>query len=150
MSEFQTSEFIGLMQKRYAMCQSLLELSLQQDQFIETDNYTALVEILGKKQQVLGQLDSMNQKHPALKEQWLKHRDQIPQNSRVECDKMLANVEEVLSKLMQHEEQATNSLVKRRDETQKKLNDIATGTQVNEEYRDNLAPATHRHLDVGL
>ncbi len=150
MSGFQASFFIELMDKRSGYCATLLELSLQQDMYIETDNYTALVEVLGQKQQVLGKMDAMNREHPSLKQEWLDHRDAVSADDRVRCDKVLSEIEKILEKLMQHEEEATENLMKRRDETQQKLNDISKGVKVNEVYRDELMPSTHRHLDVGL
>jgi hypothetical protein len=150
MSGFQASFFIELMGKRSEYCATLLELSLQQDKYIEADNYTALVEVLGKKQQVLGKMDAMNKEHPSLKQDWLDQRDTVVAEDRVRCDKVLSEIESILEKLMQHEEEATENLMKRRDETQQKLNDISKGVKVNEVYRDEVMPSTHRHLDVGL
>jgi hypothetical protein len=67
---------------------------------------------------------------------------------RRSCEAALAESETLLAELLEHERESTTVLARRRDETRRQLQNIASGGQANEAYRDTLAPATSRHLDV--
>ena len=49
---------------------------------------------------------------------------------------------------MQTEKDGAEKLSQRRDATRRQLESIAQGVHINETYRDNVAPFSHRFLDI--
>lgn len=149
MSAFSISHILTILKTRREHCRDLLVLSRQQSQLIDADDYTQLLEVLGQKQRILGRLDEINQQHPDLKGQWQLHRKTAETLVRDDCEHVLAEMEAILAELLNTEKESTDQMIARRDATQRRLKAVSSGAQVHAAYRDSLAPATHRHLDVG-
>ncbi len=149
MSAFTASEFLTIFQKFREHWRNLLELSRRQRALIDADNYTQLLSVLGQKQRILGHLDELKQRHPGLRERWQSRRETFDASFGDDCDHVLAETEAILAELLKEEQSSTEHLTSRRDETQQELQAISNATEVHKAYRDSLAPATHRHLDVG-
>lgn len=149
MSPCGQSEFLHIFKVRREYCQALLELSRQQRELIDTDDYPQLLELLGQKQRLLGRLEELGKLRPRLWEEWHDERERLDSDSRADCDRVLADAEAVLSQLLDEENASTNLLSRRRDETQRQLQAISAGAQAHSAYHDNLSPATPRHLDIG-
>jgi hypothetical protein len=142
-------DFSALFHTRREHYRALLELSRRQIDLIAADDYTGLLVVLGQKQRLLGRLDEMNGQHADLKRQWHDRRESLDPDLRDDCEHILAETEAILAQLLEEEQQSAGRLTERRDETRRQLQTISRGSQVHDAYRDTLAPATHRHLDVG-
>jgi len=149
MSAADQSRFLQTFSDRRQCFSDLLGFSAEQLSLIESDDYTRLLAILGSKQRVIGRLEEISRMHPWLWQEWQRHRDGLDSELRAACEKVLAETEDVLAELMQHERNSTTHLSRRRDETQFQLHRVTAGAQAQAAYRDSLAPRTHRHLDVG-
>ncbi|HAH48930.1 MAG TPA: hypothetical protein DCM07_29635 [Planctomycetaceae bacterium] len=134
---------------RLEYSRALLTLSLQQQELIKEDDYSSLLDVLGKKQRLLGQLDQYTKQLPRLWEQWQQDRDLLPDGQRAACEQILSDSEAVLAQLLKNEDTSTQSMVDRRDRTKQQIQSLNQGAKVGEAYRDSLAPATHRHLNIG-
>lgn len=141
-------DFLQVFRSRREYCRALLELSYRQMELISADDYSQLMVVLGQKQRLLGRMEEMKKGQPELWRQWHDRRDQLEPALRNECEKVLEETENVLAELVQREKEGTDSLTARRDQTREQLQTVSQGTQVNEAYRNSLAPASHRHLDV--
>lgn len=148
MSALSADEFLQVFQTRRERCRKLLELSRRQRELIDVSDYTRLLTVLGQKQRILTQLDESSQALPNLWAEWHSHRDALPGSTRDDCNHVLAETETILAELVEEEGQSTDELVKRRDATRLELQSISEGSQVHDAYRDNLTPATHRHLNI--
>ncbi|HCO25528.1 MAG: hypothetical protein CME31_02365 [Gimesia sp.] len=133
---------------RLEYSRALLTLSLQQQELIKDDDYSSLLDVLGKKQRLLGQLDQYTKQLPRLWEQWQQDRDQLPPEQRATCEQILSDSEAVLAQLLKNEDTSTQSMVDRRDRTKQQIQSLNQGAKVGEAYRDSLAPSTHRHLNI--
>lgn len=142
------SDFLATFRARKQLCAALLELSRRQRALIDADDYTQLLVVLGQKQRILGRLEELKGREPDLLERWQAERDGLESTTRAECDQALAETETILADLAEEENDATQHLAQRRDETRRELEALAQGSEVHDAYRDSLAPATHRHLDV--
>lgn len=149
MSSCGQSEFLQIFKVRREYCQALLELSRQQRELIDANDYPQLLELLGQKQRLLGRLEELSKLRPRLWEEWHEQRDALDSASRTECDRVLADAEAVLSQLLDEENASTDLLSRRRDETQRQLQAISAGAQAHSAYHDHLSHSTPRHLDVG-
>jgi hypothetical protein len=142
------SNMLTVLNARRQHCRSLLDLSRRQRSLIDASDYSQLLSILGQKQRLLGRLDELNKEHPDLKSRWKQIRDAGDPDWRDDCEHVLAETESILAELIEEEEQSTDYLTRKRDATQKELHAVTEGSRVHDAYRDSLAPATHRHLDI--
>lgn len=126
----------------------LLDLSRQQLGLVESDDYTRLLTLLGGKQQVIHRLEALGRRDPRLWDDWRETRDRLTPPARSACEQVLAETESLLAQLLEQERVSTETLKARRDETARELRSVAAGSRVNQAYRDSLAPATHRHLNL--
>ncbi len=141
-------DFLTTFKTRRQHCRALLELSRQQLQLIAGDDFTELLDVLGQKQRLLGCLDELKHRHPQLWDRWQAQRDSLDAAVRHDCETALAESEGFLAEILENERGGTQALTARRDATQKQLQAISQGGQAHAAYRDGLAPATNRHLDV--
>jgi len=148
MTSTQLIDYPKLFAVRLEYSRALLKLSLQQQELIQQDDYTSLLDVLGKKQRLLGQLDQYTRQLPQLWEKWQADRDSLSAEQRERCEAILQESEAVLAELLQNEDTSTQSMVQRRDETREQLQSLNQGGKVSEAYRDSLAPTTHRHLNI--
>jgi hypothetical protein len=148
MTSTQNIDHPKLFSVRLEYSKALLKLSIQQQALIDQDDYPGLLDVLGEKQRLLGQLDQYTKQLPTLWEQWKSERDQLPTEQRETCDEILSESEAVLSKLLENEDTSTQSMVDRRDRTKQQVQSLNQGEKVGDAYRDSLAPVTHRHLNI--
>jgi len=142
------SDYFRTFQDRRQCFADLLELSRRQLQLVETDDYPQLLGLLGGKQQILGRLEAISIREPRLWDEWRRERDRVALATRQACEQTLADTEVLLAELLEHERISTDTLARRREQTARQLQAVAGGSRVNQAYRDCLAPATHRHLDL--
>jgi flagellar FlgN protein len=142
------NEILDVLKRRRTHCRELLDLSRRQNRIIEANDYTSLLNILGQKQRILSRLDDLKRRHPELGDQWTALRDAGPLAVRRECDEVISEIEAILAELMQTEKDGADDLSQRRDATRRQLESIAQGVHINETYRDNVAPFSHRFLDL--
>jgi len=127
---------------------NLLDQSKRQQEFIDNADYTQLLALLGQKQQILSRLDELNQQQPGLMDDWKAQRDNIEAATRSDVEHLLEEIESIIKQLMQEEQSSTQTLIVQRDQTEKQIQDVTTGANVNNAYRDQLAPTTHKHLNL--
>lgn len=144
------TDFIAVFRDRRQCFAGLLELSRQQLALVETDDYTQLLALLGNKQQIIGRLEAIAAGAPRLWDDWRRERERLPAESRAACERTLAESEALLARLIELERAGTETLARRRDQTQEQLRSVTGGARANLAYRDCLAPVTHRHLDTDL
>jgi len=149
MSDQSSFDYLSLFQERHDQSRILLSLSEQQHHAINQNQLDDLLSILGRKQRVLDAMGIISQQKPQLWDSWKKERDDLSEHTRRHCDRLLDETENLLAKLIDQEQQGTETLTQKRDETKNQLEQISQSVQANNAYRDNLAPATHRHLDIG-
>lgn len=142
-------EFLTLFVQRRQYFRDLLQLSRGQLALVETDDHAQLLSLLGAKQRIIGRLEDLGQRRPELWQEWRRERDRLDPGDRASCESALAETESVLAELLETERICTETLSQRRDATRRELQRVVHGSHVNQAYRDSLAPATHRHLDVG-
>ena len=141
-------DFLGVFAACRDAWQAMLELSRRQCALIEAGEYPQLLDVLARKQRLLEQLDGLNARHPRIRAQWRANRDNLDPQTRDDCAHALAETEAILAELRDHEQASTQQLAGRRDRTAEAIKALAAGHDLHDAYRDNLAPATHRHLDV--
>ena len=142
------NDILEVLKQRRTYCRELLDLSRRQNRVIEASDYTSLLSILGQKQRVLVQLDDLKHRHPELGDQWERLREGGPAPVRRDCTEIISEIEAILAELMQTEKDGADELGQRRETTRRQLQSIAQGVHINDTYRDNVAPFSHRFLDT--
>ncbi|TWU12960.1 hypothetical protein CA54_17860 [Symmachiella macrocystis] len=144
-----TFNFVRIFAAHRECCSRLLELSHNQDRLIIEDDYTQLLVVLGKKQKVLNQMEEYAKHRPRIQALWKLQRDELDTETRRQCEDLLNGTESDLAELVRQEQASTDRIEERRAATQQDLQNLDQGGRVSEAYRDSLAPATHRRLDIG-
>lgn len=140
--------FLETFESRRDQCRALLELSREQEQLIAGGQYGDLLALLRRKQGILERIERQRRSHADVVSRWRLERDSLEADTRTTCERLLAETESILGDLVREEERSATQLVRRRDRTRAELTSVEHGSQVNTAYRDTLAPATHRHLDL--
>lgn len=148
MTSTQKINYSKLFSVRLEYSRALLKLSIQQQELIDQDDYSGLLDVLGKKQRLLGQLDQYTKQLPKVWEHWKIERELLSAEERESCEGILSESEAVLSELLKNEDTSTQCMVDRRDRTKHQIQSLNQGEKVGEAYRDSLAPVTHRHLNI--
>lgn len=148
MSLSNLDDILDVLKHRRTHCQDLLNLSQRQNRVIDASDYSSLLGVLGQKQRILGRLDEINRRYPELGRQWAALRETGIASVRRECEGVISESEAILAELVQTEKEGAEQLGQRRDATRRQLESIAQGVHVNETYRDNIAPFSHRFLDI--
>lgn len=148
MNKIPMTDYPKLFSIRLEYSKRLLKLSVQQQDLIDQDDYSGLLDVLGTKQRLLGQLDQYTKQLPTLWEKWVRDREELSIEQRKTCEQILNESEKVLAKLLKNEDSSTQCMAERCDQTKRQIQSLNQGAKVGEAYRDSLAPATHRHLNI--
>ena len=120
---------LDVLKDRREHCRELLKLSRVQRRLIDDDNFAGLLDVLGRKQRILGSLDALAGPGPNLKQAWHAERESMDESLREECEHVLAETEAIFVELLQEESESTEYLTRRRDSTQRQLQAAAMGPQ---------------------
>ncbi len=149
MTRTKAPDFLRIFAAHRECCRRLLRLSASQERLIAEDDYAQLLVVLGQKQQVLQQIAEFEKHRSRLKSLWKTERERLDSDSRGRCETLLDETAADLAELVKQEQQCTQKIEQRRGTVRQELCNIDQGERVQEAYRDSLAPATHRRLDVG-
>lgn len=143
-----TSNVLEHLAKRRDYCRGLLDLSRRQREFIADGNYTELLEVVSRKQRLLGRLDALKQEQPEVVTNWNHRRHDLPEDIRGGCETLLKDIGETLRVLLEEEQFCTDRLTERRDDTRRQLSEITNGRSANNAYDTPGEEKTHRYLDL--
>lgn len=132
------------MRARRDLCRALQTLSDRQRAALSQQNYDDLIALLGEKQVLLEQLAGCS----AVVHNWAAERVFLSAADRAEGEALLKEANQLLADAARREQDDVAELTQQRDSTQAALSEIASAGRVHTAYRDALAPATHRSLDV--
>lgn len=142
------TDFLATFRERRDSFAELLDLSQEQLQLIESDDYAQLLAILGRKQRILGRLEEIHRLHPRLAAEWKQYRDRLAPAARAECDRCLAETERLLEQLMTQEREGTDRIAERRQQTRTELQSVTEGARAHQAYGQTHARSTNRLLSV--
>lgn len=144
-AELSLGELCKRLQQKFEYARLVDGFSAQQQTFVDGGDYDGLVRLLGQKQAAVEQLQAASQATPPLLDQWKRNRDQLPQVLRDQCERWLAATEKFLADTRQRDEQCTQEVQQRRDETQSQLAAISAAINTQDAYAD---PIESRHFDM--
>ncbi len=127
---------------------TLLQLSKNQQMYIETEDYTQLLALLGEKQQVLSRLEELHTEQPQLTAQWKACREVIDAATLSDAEHLLAEMETILTELKQKETTSTDTLLTQKAITEQEIQEVISGEQTHDAYRDQLGTVTSRYINL--
>ena len=140
---------LDVLKDRRAHCRELLKLSRVQRKYIESDNFIGLLQVLGKKQRILGSMDALTTRGANLKQAWRAERASMDECLREECEHVMAETEALFAELLEEESDSTDELLRRRDSSQNQLQAAGQHPHFDFADRDLWSETTHSRLDVG-
>jgi hypothetical protein len=149
MSAIQDSDIPKILTKQRDLCESLLNCSKRQLPLIDSEQYSELREVISLKQRLLEQWEVVKRERPQFVRTWQVRKAHLSSEDRNTCETLIVEIEKLYEQLLTEEQQGIETLMHRRDQTQSQLQGISNGARAQRAYLDNLAPATHRHIDVG-
>ncbi|MCA8983131.1 MAG: hypothetical protein R3C12_11320 [Planctomycetaceae bacterium] len=123
-------------QRKYEYSRVLLELATQQQELIEGDDFTGLIQLLARKQTLIEALQAVSVVEPPLVTQWRLCRDRMEPGMRRECEAWLEQSEQLLEQLLEFEQQCASRLQRQRNDTQQQLAAVSGTLHVQEAYQD--------------
>jgi hypothetical protein len=140
--------FLAAFRARRGYCQALLELSQRQQSLIAADDYADLVSLVAHKQQVLDALLEAGHEPAELWRAWRSERAALPDSLRQECDRTLADTEQLLQHLLSIDQSSIELLSRRRDAAERELCAVNQGDAAQSAYGAPLVAVAPRRLDV--
>ncbi|MBA3312039.1 MAG: hypothetical protein H0T47_01930 [Planctomycetaceae bacterium] len=132
------------LRERRDLCRTLLELSDRQRAALAERRYDDLIVLLGEKRTLLDRLAVLS----SAARNWAAERVFLSAADRAAGEELLVEGNGMLGEAERDEQQDIAELTDQRDATQAELLEISSAGRVHSAYRDALAPATHRSLDV--
>lgn len=139
-------EIVTALCTRREYSKALLHLAQEQQILIEQDRLTDLIQIIAKKQRVIGLMNDLGQPHGGLGVWWRLTRDSLPAETRSSCEAIITETERLLAQTLAQEQSGTDVLSERRNDTQRELMELGEVIQ-ERRTRGTRAPAPQL-LDV--
>lgn len=140
--------FLAAFRERRALCAALLELSRFQAECIRQDDYTELLALLNQKQHLLDDVARAAREQESAWSSWSDQRDRLPAAERAECERELAQIEDLLATLLREEQAGTQLLNQRRDATLRELATVNQGGRVRAAYDGSTVAGAPRHFSI--
>lgn len=142
------SDYLSAFRQRSATCAAMLELSQAQAESVRKDDYTELLSLLDQKQGLLDDVARAAVEQAEVWQSWADQRDRFTADERLQCERELVRIEELLAQLLREEQAGTDLLSERRRATQRELASLNRGVRVREAYGD--AGGSPRHFSIDL
>ncbi len=139
-------DYVALFQQRRAYLQSLASLAGDQQDALNSEDYSQLLELLTHKQSILGRFEEFSQTHPELVTRWHDDRNDLSDEVRQRCELLLEDMEVALRELIEYEESTSNQLERRRYRLESQLQHVSAGARAHTAYHDE--PVVRSRLDL--
>lgn len=141
-----SAELLTSLHTRREYSKALLHLSHEQKQLIEQDQIAELIQLIAKKQRVIGLLNDLGKAYGGMSVWWRMTRHELSDEMRADCERVIAQTESILAETLACEQSGTDVLTERRNETQRELMELG---DVMQDRRDRSARApSSQFLDV--
>lgn len=143
-------QYLTAFQTQAACCQALAELSQSQQTCLESADYAGLIELLGRKQQLIDQLSNPGSAGESLWQNWTVDRQSFAASDRAACELVLDKTSELLRQLLSVEDSATRQMECLHEETRKALAEVNLGGSAAQGYQSSDESTVSRRLDLDL
>lgn len=142
MSELATDILTALVRQKLDCLQQLWRLGGQQNELIEGGEMSQLLKVLAAKQRLLNAMQAIEQKLNPFRDEDPQQRIWRSPQDRQRCADMISESEQLLGKIMEHEQQCEGQLRHRRDEAAQRLQGAHVASQARDAYSQHPPNAT--------
>lgn len=143
-------QYLTAFRAQAACCQALAELSQAQQTCLAAADYAGLIELLGRKQQLIDQLAYTGQAGAALWQDWTVDRQSFTASDRAACELVLDETSELLRQLLSVEASAARQMESLHEETRAALAEVNLGGFAAQGYQSPDESTVSRRLDLDL
>lgn len=143
-----TETLASLIAQKLQLLQLLARLSHAQVDLIDSGDMTRLLPVLGAKQQLLGQLQQLEQALTPFRDEDPDQRIWASPEAREKCRIDAQRSEQLLAEIMNLERKGEAEMIRRRDETARRLEEMDNASRVHSAYFEPAAPASTSFFDV--
>ncbi|HUW58500.1 MAG TPA: hypothetical protein VMZ92_17830 [Planctomycetota bacterium] len=93
-----------------------------------------LLEILGRKQVLINELEGLERELRPFKEEWSRVRESLPGEVRTQIEQVVRNMQAVLAELLELEEEGRTKLQQRQEQVAAKIREIGRSRQAHHAY----------------
>ena len=136
-----TDSLASLIAQKLQLLELLARLSHAQVDLIDTGDMTKLLSVLGAKQRLLGQIQQLEQALGPFRQEDPDERIWSSAAAREKCRADAQRSEQLLSEIMRLERQGEAEMVRRRDETARRLEEMDTASRAHTAYFEVPVPA---------
>ena len=147
MPQLATDILSALVRQKLDCLRQLWRLSGQQNELIEVGELSQLLKVLAAKQRLLTNLQAIEQKLDPFRDEDPEQRTWRTPDARKQCSGMIDECEQILSQVMQQEQQCEGHLRHRRDEAARRLQGAHVASQARDAYAQQPSSTTG-HLDL--
>lgn len=148
MPELATDTLTALVRQKLDCLNQLWRLSGQQNELIEGGDISQLLKVLAAKQRLLNNLQVTEQQLNPFRDDDPEQRTWRSQEDRQHCAAMIEACEQLLAKVMQHEQQCEGQLRHRRDEAAQRLQGAHVASQARDAYAQHPSSNPTGNLDI--
>lgn len=137
------TELTQLQKQKLAYYQELLDLTKQQEEVIEAEDFQQLNQLLAQKGKIIKKIDQLDTTVEPYKEQLIAEFDLdeenwltefVQQQNDLQLQKIVNQLLEILEKLSQLGEESQEVLQEKYEQVQKELKGVRQGSQLNKSY----------------
>jgi uncharacterized protein YejL (UPF0352 family) len=117
----------------------IMDQTRQQRKALDETDIKALLECVREKEAIIGKIKKIDEELVPYREEWKKRKNEMSEYSRKQCEKYVAELNTILEKLMQLENENEKLLADRVKKLEKDLENIQKGKQAHKSYLKNNA-----------
>jgi flagellar biosynthesis/type III secretory pathway chaperone len=136
-----TETLANLVAHKLQLLELLAKLSRAQMELIDGGDMTKLLAVLGAKQKLLSQLQQLDQALVPFRDEDPDQRVWPSPEARQECQAQATQIEALLREIMLLERQGEAEMVRRRDDTARRLEEVEYAGRAQSAYLDMPLPA---------
>ena len=128
-------QIVGKFERELEIYTGLRDLSRGQMAVIDREaGPEDLLEILGRKQALINELDSLERELRPFKEKWHRVRESLAAEYRTQIEQVVRNMQGILAELLDLEEEGREKLQQQQEEVAEKIREIGKGKQAHDAY----------------
>lgn len=144
----ETDQLAELLERRHACLSQVAYLSHRQIELIDGGDLGMLLKILAGKQQLLGDLQTIERGLDPFRHQQPEERHWADPATRERCARLASESDRLLGEIFQLEQRSAGGLQQRRDAAAERLQGLHSAQEARGAYLDQPAARTYSKLDL--
>ncbi len=127
-------ELIALLEAQCALYGRLRELTVQQREAARTEDPSALLGLLGRRQEVLAELNALDERVRPIRQEWETVRRRLPDGARARAAAIFQETRAVLESILQSDREVSEELEARKTQTAAAISQIGQARRAHAAY----------------